>query len=71
MTDTSALIAIRMAESDIFCVKSGAITILLSKICYDHYLLSYKHFKTAVVNALFGKPLRANGNCDVTEIHLE
>ena len=24
-----------------------------------------------VVNALFGKPLRANGDCDVTETHLK
>ena len=48
----------------------------------DYYLLSYEHSylpslpskmssKKCLFTPTIGKPLRANGDCDVTEIYLE
>ena len=73
---------LQMAESDIFDVKSGAdhhaaiqnwlrprFVELEAFLCPKNDL--QKALKKPVVNALFGKPLRPNGDCDVTETHLE
>ena len=49
---------------------------------YDYYLLSYEHFLCpkfalqkwllkVLFTATIGMPLRANGNCDVTESYLD
>ena len=48
----------------------------------DYYLLSYEHFyvpnlpsktglKKCILPQLIGMPLRANGDCDVTESYLD
>ena len=57
-------------------------TMVHRKCGYNYYLLSYEHFylpKLALQNGLekvlftatFGMPLRAKGDCDVTESYLE
>ena len=66
------------AESDIICVKWGldhdtALWLVLAEIW------AFLYPKTAPQNVLqntnfkapFGRPLRANGNCDVIETHLQ
>ena len=73
---------LQMAESDIFDIKLGVdhdaaipnwlrprFVDLQAFLCPKNDL--QKALKKPVVNALFGKPLRPNGDCDVTETHLE
>ena len=71
-----------MAESDIFDVNSGADHdaeiqnllqprfVELSAFLFPKNDLQKAH-KKPLVNAVFGKPLQPNGDCDVTETHLE
>ena len=73
---------LEMAESDIFCGKTdadhdAAIESLLQLFFDDITSLPCPKNglqnppEKPVVNALFRKPLRANGDCDVTETHLK
>ena len=73
---------LEMAESDIFCVKSAAdhdaaIPNWLPPLFVDFLAFPcpkiqlQNALKITVINALFGKPLRPNGDCDVTETYLE
>ena len=73
---------LEIAESDIFCVKSvsyhdAAIENWLRPLfveletfpCPKNELQNA--LKIPVISALYGKPLRPNVDCDVTETHLE
>ena len=52
------------AESDLFYENEALMTMVQWKSGCDYYLLSYEHFY------LPNLPLRANGDCDVTETYL-
>ena len=73
---------LEMAESGIFCGKSDADHDAAVENCLRYFsaeILTLRCPKSGlqnspkkpVGNALFGKPLRANGYCDVIEIHLK
>ena len=73
---------LEMAESDIFCAKSGAdydaaIEIWLWLFFAEIWVLPCPKNalqnapEDPVVNALFGKPLRAKGDCHITETYLK
>ena len=73
---------LEMAESGIFCGKSDADHDAAVENCLRYFsaeILALRCPKSGlqnspkkpVGNALFGKPLRANGYCDAIEIHLK